>query len=324
MVTNRKIINPAAGAIVMAFGIFLHTSMNLLPFPPIMRPVFISLFLTGAAGILIALGLQFSSREFRKGFLNNPVNFFSMGTWVAGISVSAKVILLYYPGFAPVVTVVIALNTLLYGYYIYHCLRHFYNLWRTPEAHAPHGVILLAAVATQSLVIVWNVLVQPDIPPLGVLFGLLMYTAGAIVIIRHYFWNSKGTLADDWSNTNCIFHGALSISGFAMVVSGSFTEETIAMFWWGTFAVLLFIESIELVRAHRRIRKYGWREGVFTYHISQWSRNFTFGMFFAFTSHVHTGLLLNVWGWVVILLLAAEVIIFMKQKTEGAPGGAHP
>src|SRR5690625_8044484 len=68
-----------------------------------------------------------------------------------------------------------------------------------------------------------------------------------------------------------------------------FTSLSISIFWLVVFLLVILIESTEVVRAISRIRLYGWNEGIFHYLITQWSRNFTFGMFYAFTIvfHIH-------------------------------------
>src|SRR5699024_3291045 len=88
---------------------------------------------------------------------------------------------------------------------------------------------------------------------------------------------------DNWANTNCIIHGALSITGLAWLTVYPQTSSFIQMFWWLTFILVIIIEIIEVVRMISRIRHYGLGHGIGIYHVSQWSRNFTFGMFFAFT-----------------------------------------
>ncbi|WP_273834246.1 hypothetical protein [Guptibacillus sedimenti] len=83
------------------------------------------------------------------------------------------------------------------------------------------------------------------------------------------------------------------------------------------------VETIEIVKAVKRVQVYGWQQGLFMYDVSQWSRNFTFGMFYAFSMAIsdrqnsisfidqfqHHFLLL--WSWVVILLLWVEVFLWV-------------
>ena len=67
-------------------------------------------------------------------------------------------------------------------------------------------------------------------------------------------------------------------------------------------------------------------KGIFTYHISQWSRNFTFGMFYFFTmklvdqyassgrSLVFQTHFLQGLGWLVFALLIIQSSIFLAAK----------
>jgi hypothetical protein len=40
---------------------------------------------------------------------------------------------------------------------------------------------------------------------------------------------------------------------------------------------------MEVIRLGLRVHAHGWRRAVIIYHPAQWARNFTFGMFYAFT-----------------------------------------
>jgi hypothetical protein len=53
--------------------------------------------------------------------------------------------------------------------------------------------------------------------------------------------------------------------------------------WIYCALAFVLVEAVELVRLARRVRQYGWLGGVLVYDASQWARNFTFGMFYAFT-----------------------------------------
>jgi hypothetical protein len=54
--------------------------------------------------------------------------------------------------------------------------------------------------------------------------------------------------------------------------------------WLYVALVFVAVEGIEALRLWLRVREYGWRAGVGVYDVSQWARNFTFGMFYAFTA----------------------------------------
>src|SRR5690606_34734493 len=85
----------------------------------------------------------------------------------------------------------------------------------------------------------------------------------------------------------------------------------------------------ECLRAVLRIRRYGLSRGIGVYHVSQWSRNFTFGMFYAFTLfldlprnplgqihvlHTLKGAVIDYGAWVVLTLLINECLLFLKAK----------
>src|SRR5699024_11012246 len=149
---------------------------------------------------------------------------------------------------------------------------------------------------------------------LFILLGIIFYLVSMLMIVKRY-WRTTWTLIDDWTNTNCIIHGALSITGLAMVTTMTFHLNIILYLWWITFILLLIVESLEIIRAIQRVRSYGWKKGIFTYEVTQWSRNFTFGMFFAYTWSMHQiaeehinhsvlqfqQLFLSIWAWVVLI-----------------------
>jgi hypothetical protein len=222
------------------------------------------------------------------------------------------------------------------GLWLWFAPRAVLNLLRIARLPAgearPNGVILLTTVATQAVAFP-AVRLFPDAVPVREIayallaLGLACYLAGAVLIFRRYLAGPRWRLATDWENTNCILHGALSISGFAAVVSGAVGTGLLAAYWAMTLVVFVVVETIELGRLVTRVRAYGWREGVLVYDVSQWARNFTFGMFYAFTvalagsggSTESFGMLASVadailrYGqYAVLLLLLAELTLMAR------------
>lgn len=322
---EKKIINPAAGAIVMSIGIFLYGAWGQF----FTGGTAISACFVGLTIIIYYMLLRQSmQRGFWKPFLFNPVNSFVMGSWIAGLSVSSQVILEYLEGLDSVTVLVAVLNTVLWLFYFFLCFYNFKKLWQRPTFHHSHGVILLSTVSTQSLVILWTNLF-PGIPAAiiasVIIIGLLFYVnSSALLIIRYR--KKQWSITDDWTNTNCILHGALSITGLAIVSSGVFSTSFAIALWCWAVVMLLLVESMELVRAYHRVRNLGWQKGVFTYHVSQWSRNFTFGMFYAFTmvmleSPSYTSSFsgfqhgfLYFWGWIAAIALSYELILWIHSS----------
>ena len=204
------------------------------------------------------------------------------------------------------------------------------------EGYRANGAILLCAVATQSLVVAGEALVPGGIPqPVSatlILLGYLFYAAGLVLILRRYGLRSDWTLANDWENTNCIIHGAMSITGLAIVVSGALPAGLAVLTWVWVLATFVGVEAIELARAVVRVRAYGWREGMFVYSPTQWSRNFTYGMFYAFTLQLQESTAPDSWApglqeeilgyghYVVLVVLLVEIgIFFFDRVGTGLP-----
>lgn len=134
-----------------------------------------------------------------------------------------------------------------------------------------------------------------------------------------------------FNNQNYSVHGTLLLSTVAtqsilILLNNVFMQLPIA-FSQAVIIIGLVFYLIELLRAQSRIKKYGWSKGVFTYHVTQWSRNFTFGMFYTFTYimlknsnyvlseklYNFQSIIIGVWAWVVLITLMIEIIIFIKH-----------
>jgi hypothetical protein len=320
---NEEIINPASGAIIMALGIFLYAAIDAFTWNNDItgKILTVALFVL-AAFIYKSLFKQLLIKQFFFAFIRNPVHSFVIGSWVAGISVLSNVIVKYFPDMSVGVQVIMLMNTLLWLCFLVNCFYHFNEIMKRPTAHSTHGVVLLSTVATQSLVIYW-VKVFPSLPE-GLLIavmslGIFFYLIGMTLIVLRYARGNPWTMIDDWTSTNCIIHGALSITGMAIVSSQLMSGMFIMIFWLIVFILLISVELMEMVRAVKRIQELGWKKGIFSYHISQWSRNFTFGMFYAFTITMHENPhylnafydfhrgFLHFWAWIVFLFLITEI-----------------
>ncbi|SFP69178.1 hypothetical protein SAMN05518683_108153 [Salibacterium halotolerans] len=325
-----KIINPAAGAAVMALGIFLYAAVDAFPLLGVrLGPALAIIFTIIAVYVYTALTRQFFQKGFLLPFLHNPVNSFVIGSWIAGMSVWCNVLMKYYPAAAPVIRTTALINTVFWVLFVGWSLYNFYRLVKQPGRHEVHGVILLSTVAAQSIVVVWSDLFSfiPETAAAVVIgTGLFFYGTGIALLVFRYAKEKEWTLTDDWTNTNCIIHGALSITGLALVSSGFLSAAWIMGFWVLVFVLLLLVEALEGVRAVQRVRRYGWKEGIFTYNTSQWSRNFTFGMFYAFSMTMHENphymnamydfheAFLAVWAWIVLTALVGEITVFAASK----------
>lgn len=318
----------------MAMGVFLYATIDALFFIDRIYKQGLTMGVVLLLGWLaINMARQCLSPAFLSSFFRNPVNMFLSGTWIAGVAVLVNVLFKYFPESLPVLKIIAIGTTGLYSLFLLLCLYNFKKLFQAPAKYQAHGVILLSTVTTQALVIMWVELFHvTDKHVLLVLIGTGgVFYIGGLVLISYSIVEAKvWSLADDWPNTNCIIHGALSITGLALVLAEVASSTAILGFWGIVCALLVMIESVELRRAVQRVQRYGWREGVGTYHVSQWSRNFTFGMFYAFTSALHEHFqysttleqvyawLLPSWGWLVFVVLVVECVLWIKSKLVSA------
>src|SRR5690606_4437934 len=156
----------------------------------------------------------------------SPVGRFAVGTWVAATAVLARMILLGIPEWRPVAGLLGVLAAALWiGFFALVVQSISAVATRSTAAPVP-GVILLSTVSTQalSLAIMDLFPTQPHMQGVAVgliVVGLLLYCACVAVVVRSHLVSASWTLKDDWNNTNCMLHGAMSITGLALVVSGA-------------------------------------------------------------------------------------------------------
>lgn len=327
-------IEPAAGAVVMANGIFLIGAIETFPFLNIhVGKYFAFLLLIIWIIIYTLLTVQFFQRSFFFSFIQHPIKSFAMGTWIAGVSVLCNVFLKYFPGMILITQAMAILNTFLWLFFLVTCLYNFKQLIWKQQDYPVHGILMISTVGTQSIIVLLNnvFLELPNLfSELMILLGITFYVVSMFLIMRRYIKVKGLTLVDDWENTNCIIHGALSITGLAVVSSNTFSTSFVIYLWFIILLLIVVVETIEVIRAVLRVKSYGWNEGVLQYHVSQWSRNFTFGMFYTFTLFLHQNstylmsdqlyhfqqMFLSVWGWVVLLALLGQIIVYIKSCTD--------
>ena len=284
---SRAAVPAAAGAAVMALGIFGLAALQEMPLlrPIATQPLAMALLVAWAV-LAVAHGAALRSGIFWRD-TGRPIGAFAIGCWVAATAVLLEMIVLAVPEWRPLALVLGLLAAAIWLWFLKILAEDARAVVGSASRGLVPGVVLLSTVSTQSLALAALALFPEGAlrPLAGVLIALggLMYLAGVVVIVRSHVRAQGWTLADDWDNTNCILHGAMSITGLA-VVSGSVGPPIVSVvLWLYVLAVFVAVEAIEIVRLVARVRAYGWRRGAFAYRVSQWSRNFTFGMFYAFT-----------------------------------------
>jgi len=273
------------GAVIMAGGIFGAAALQRIPGA--------GALLTTPLSIALAIGWAgVAASALRDGMADHTgplVGSFAIGTWTAASVVVARMAMLAAPALLWPAELLFAVSLGLWAWFVPRAIGNLVRIARSPAASTrPTGAILLTTVATQAVALLGFRLFADVWQMRWLGFALLAFGAGCYVvgtglIARRYAAGGAWRLAADWDNTNCILHGALSISGLAAVVGEGFGIAPIAWLWVLTAAVFLAVEAIEIARLGARVRVLGWRGAVIVYDTSQWARNFTFGMFYAFT-----------------------------------------
>ncbi|WP_102026248.1 hypothetical protein [Salirhabdus sp. Marseille-P4669] len=327
-ITRKKIYVPSSAmAAVMSLGITIqgvlfHFADDIVDptiFSKLITMLIVSIWFVFFYSYLLA-GFQ---RKFIALYYSNPINRFGIGTWIAGTSISTILFSKQFESISFIAELVTYMNILLWLGYIAISVIAFKEIIQQNLIKNVHGILLLTTVSTQSIVLLLHTIFQHI--PIFITYslistGILFYILSAVLILNRYIRN-KWKIEQDWNNTNCILHGALSISGLACVVSNVITMNLILALWYLVLFVFLVVESFEIVRMIKRIKQYGWGKGIFTYEISQWSRIFTFAMFYTFTSLLESHSVIQhmiiQYGTVIIFtILILEIALSFKNISK--------
>ncbi|WP_046862212.1 hypothetical protein [Microvirga massiliensis] len=330
---SRGVAPTSAGAVVMAIGIFIAAALQQMPIlaPLITKPLSIALLIIWAS---IAVSYAVSALRGMLYVHSRPVIArFAIGTWVAATAVLARDVLWEIQEWRLLAIPLAILAFALWLWFLGLAARALPRIASMSSQTIVPGVVLLATVSTQSIA-----LIAVDLLPSGSIqfwamagligAGVIFYAIGFALILRSHLRVAGWTLSEDWDNTNCILHGAMSITGLALASYPVAPPILTWIVWYYVLAMLLVVESVEVLRLISRLRKHGMGQGVLTYHVSQWARNFTFGMFYAFTLQLlKTGgatdpiewgseigsVILAYGSWIVLLFLLIEVALYCKS-----------
>ncbi|WP_257349171.1 hypothetical protein [Pseudalkalibacillus decolorationis] len=273
------------GALIMGLGII---SLGPLYTMHLVNEVSIVPFLLAGLWLQVSIHYLVDGGSVLTVSKTDPNQTFLIGTWVAATSVLGVNILFYYPDVVWVSRIFALIAFVIWVYYIILSIKQLISLkGQFKKVAELHGGILLLTVSTQSVVIVcdwaWSlsILLETVFLYIGVFFYLICLT---LLVIRYGKFDWKITA--DWANTNCIIHGAISITGVAWFNLSGTVSGLFVLYWWVGFALFIIVELIEMFRAVKRVKLLGFQKGIWVYHPSQWARVFTFGMFYYLTLSV--------------------------------------
>lgn len=320
---NRLPLSTSAGSIVMAIGIFSLFALHRLPFTTVFleRLLALELFI-----IWLYLALFYLKNNLNGILIQSREDQFGIGTWVAGSSVLAIscYIELLWISVSWMLLLIASVIWIIYLRLLYiNLLEMLHNKFKVT------GIILLSTVSTQSIVILLNIVLAQRIPILInqilISFGYVLYFIGIFIFLSYFISEKIKKSILNWSNTNSIIHGALSITGLAGLVTNSINFKLIIATWVAASTLFVCIEGISLIYLLNRIKSFGWSKGIFIYDTSQWSRIFTYGMYYAFTlslfkEELFKNKIINfvvLYGqYIVFGILLLEIFLWLKSSVS--------
>jgi hypothetical protein len=337
-IIRRYVLKPSpadtpAGAIVMACGIFINGAMKNIKF--------LENNISELSAMLLLLLWIFTWASFGNSIIKgnayelhfkNPIKSFAVGTWVAGTSVCGIAVFQRLPGLIFVSCFLFFIGLTIWLFYVGIIIKSYKSIFSNGLQNKVNGVLLLSTVSTQSLVVLGNTIFNKSYLIAASRFmislGIVLYVTAFVLIVKRYFLTRSWSVEDDWQNTNCILHGAMSITGLASVTSAAIGSTLILIIWLWIIFWFVIVEAIEIIRALKRIKKYGFMQGIAIYDVTQWSRIFTFGMLYAFTMRFDLrnasysnsillslqNLILKYGTVVMVFILIIEGVLFFKDE----------
>lgn len=276
----------AAPAMVMALGIFLLFACRFLLVAALGEDGaegwlrVLSWGLMAWAAVLVLLFADQMLRD-RKVLWDKSMEHFAIGTWVAGTSVLSGVVKLISPRATILISAVAWALWLLYMVWFSGLVR------RTDLRGRINGTAFLTTVATQSLVVgtlrAWPGI---DTSVLPALIAMNILGFGFYLVHFYMIWIAVGARRqiESWVPQNNITHGALSITLLAIEQiarsSGAYRSVLgpwIEALWVVTALLLVMLAAVELALL------LSGRKDLLQFKMANYSRNFTYGMFFACT-----------------------------------------
>jgi hypothetical protein len=295
IIVNYKIyrlnITTVAGASIMAMGIMIKGIFTEDITFPIVSDVLFYFMVLLTFWIIIHYTFDLIQGTFYTTHLEHPIASFSTGTWIAALSIMT--IILSDRDIQLPAQIVFIVNLFIWLLYFGWMTRNYVLIFKGMKkyVHQIQGGLLLTCVASQSIVIAGTTTFSTKLPTslaiLLLLIGFCLYLLSLGLIVYRYNKIRNKNLTESWPNTNCIIHGALSITGVSLTFAYSEVIYVIQLIWVISFLLFLIIEFIEIIRCIQRVKKLGWKKGICIYSPTQWARVFTFGMLLFFAERIH-------------------------------------
>lgn len=336
LLLRRHKLSPATGGSLMAIGIFTLSVLPQLPLQALPDMQFIGYELLLLWTVLAACFLRICWTTGLGSCFQDPLASFNSGTWVAATALVAQVLLKYTAAWRPMLWLLALVALTLWLWFLPLAIRDIRKIAVDAGRLGVNGTVLLTTVTVQALVLLLHALLRQAVPgwvyALLILSGYGFYGYGICLVLQRLIRETHLDLASGWSDYNCILHGAMSITGLAAVVTGALPRWLVIATWRWAAGLFLAIEGIEIMRLVVRVHRKGWWRGAFVYNVAQWTRNFTYGMLYAFSlalkidlhaGGMAAGGLDRLLGWItafgqypVLVLLLVECVVFFTSELK--------
>lgn len=223
----------------------------------------------------------------RKVVWDYTLDHFTIGTWIAGVNIVGSIFLSIEPLLAKIL---FAIGITLWIFYMFWLVKMVFR-GEMKSANLT-GVVFLTTVATQSVVVTFIRVFPLHIADF--IYGLISLNVLGIVFYWISFalvWVAPGIIEPltKWVPQNNITHGALSITMLAAQMIEDNMPGTLPYFhfviqaaWIAAtvFFLLSIYYEIRLIVMHKK--------PLLKFRMSNYARNFTYGMFFACSYYGYT------------------------------------
>lgn len=250
---------------------------------------------------------------------------YRLGCWVAGTAITGLLLEEADPLLYGCIIMLALISLVCWGVH----WRLLWREWSRPCFKKPAtGKMLLPTIGTFAVLLLAMELFHDDMPfwmdDVVVILSIAMALWDGMRLASYWFVRQSRYAVVGWPNSNGLIYGMFATLGLVIVESGAFSSSLILGLWCITFALFVTMSSLDLARACLRIQAAGWKQGVLTYHPSQWLRVYSWVAMFAFTNEVwrQTPTLsaliqaISTHGqWVIALLVMVEVILAVRAST---------
>ena len=292
IVKNNIYIPTFSGAIAVAFGIMINGAFQQDYFlKRIIGPYAVYLLISILIIIVLSNLNELRSKKYYLSHnFSDEIHTFANGTYVIAFFTVTLSIIKELGNILILAYILFIVGCVIYLLYLFISVKNYKAIYQENYSkkilmYNLNGVILLISVATSYVVIDGSLLLgkffRGSADNMLLILSALFYIVGLYMIIRNYI-KYKYKIMDNWKIGNVIIHGAISTFGLACVITG-FSSNFSGLIWVAALFMFIIVEIYEIIYMIKRIQCYGVNKGVLTYSTNQWARNFTFGMFLAFS-----------------------------------------